>query len=69
MLSRLRSALDGEDELAAHLEAWCARGGTVLLASPSRGWTGDAIEALTRHGARLVRRTGRWMFAWTAPDA
>jgi hypothetical protein len=68
-LSRLRSTLDGEDELAAHLETWCVRGGTVLLASPSREWTGDSAETLTQSGARLVRRTGRWMFTWMAPDA
>jgi hypothetical protein len=64
LLARLRCLLDGEDELAAQLEAWCARGATVLLVPASDQRPADATAVFTRHGARFVRRTGRWVSAW-----
>jgi hypothetical protein len=64
VLARLRGLLDGEDELAAQLEEWCSRGATVLLVPASRERTADATAIVTRHGARFVRRTGRWVSAW-----
>ena len=64
-LGRLRSFLGGEDEIVAHLIERCERGGAALLVRTSNHQPGDVVEVSAQHGARLVRRTERWLSQWT----
>jgi hypothetical protein len=64
VLARLWCLIDGEDELGAQVEAWCSRGATVLLVPGFHEPMADATAFFMRHGARFVRRTGRWTSAW-----
>jgi hypothetical protein len=66
-LGRLRSLLGDEDEIVAHLIGRCERGGAAVLVRSSNHQPGDAVEIATKHGARLVRRTGRWLSEWAVP--
>jgi hypothetical protein len=66
-LGRLRSLLGSEDEIVAHLIERCERGGAALLVRTPNHQPIDIVEVATQHGARLVRRTGRWLSEWTVP--
>jgi hypothetical protein len=66
-LGRLRSLLGGEDEIVAHLIERCERGGGAVLVRLSDHQPDDITEIAGRRGARLVRRTGRWLSEWTVP--
>jgi hypothetical protein len=66
-IGRLRSLLGGEGEIVAHLIERCERGGAAVLVRQANNQPSIIIEIATRHGARLLRRTGRWLTEWRAP--
>jgi hypothetical protein len=66
---RLRSLLGDEGEIAGHVIERCERGGSAVLVRQSNHQPRDIIEIAAVHGARLVRRTGRWISEWMVPRA
>jgi hypothetical protein len=66
-LGRIRSLLGDEDEIVALLIDRCERGGAAVLVRPSDHRPEDIVEIAGPRGARLVRRTGRWLSQWTVP--
>ena len=68
-LSRLRSQFDSEDEIVAHLIERTTRGGAAILVRRSNQDRSAIADLALQHGARLIRRTGRWLSAWEARGA
>jgi hypothetical protein len=68
-LARLRSVLDNEDETVAQLMERTTRGGAAVLVRSPAARTGAVVGIVCKHGARLLRRTGRWLSVWGAHGA
>ncbi|MGD9889677.1 MAG: hypothetical protein AB7R89_22995 [Dehalococcoidia bacterium] len=66
-LERLRSVLGSENEILAQLAERCARGGAVVLVRSPVKRTDALAGIVSEHGARLVRRMGRWISEWMVP--
>lgn len=69
LFGRLRSLLGDEGEVVSQLQAWSARGATVVLLHPSGRQVGDVLDLLAQHEARLMRSMGRWVTEWVAQPA
>lgn len=66
LLSRLSGLVNDEGELVEQLEVWCARGAALVLVGTEADRMDAVAAACSRHGAHILRRTGRWTFSGSA---